>query len=162
MYFVGDILLTVVFKVMPQFSHYSTSLYFQGNNIGNYISVFICFAFISILFLYNAFPKKYQYRISYTGIAIKNEYTMTRIAVISMLFSLVLFVLSCRASLIDRIASYFYVLSIIYVPNIIEKYSKKDKALIYLVCTSVLVSYFVITLVFRPEWNYVVPYVFWR
>ena len=162
-YFLGDIIINALFMAFPQFYHYNTSEYFESNNLANFVSVLICFSFIALVLFYNAYPhiNVTKSKNANSCVTIASEYVLNKTLIFTMLFSLIIFCLACKASLLDRVASYFYIFSIIYVPNIIEKYAKKDKCILYLLIVTVLISYFVITIVFRPEWNYVVPYVFW-
>lgn len=71
------------------------------------------------------------------------------------------YLVSFNFSQLTRIAMYFQLAMMIYVPNVISSVKdNKLKIYLYLFSYSILVSYFFVVLVVRPNWSNITPYLF--
>ena len=71
--------------------------------------------------------------------------------------------MAMKMNIIGRMNQYFWIYSIILVPNMVkgEKRSK-DRLLLYFGIILMSSVYWIIIAVFRPEWNGAIPYMpFW-
>lgn len=71
------------------------------------------------------------------------------------------YLVSFNFSQLTRIAMYFQLAMLIYVPNVLSSIKdNKLKIYLYLFSYSVLVTYFFVVLVVRPHWSNITPYLF--
>ncbi len=72
------------------------------------------------------------------------------------------FFLCCgfTVNLISRVSDYFLMFTIIDLPEIFH--AKKEKRQLYIVLFAYIVVYNLLVLCFRPEWNHLYPYEFWK
>ncbi|MBQ9782575.1 MAG: EpsG family protein, partial [Clostridia bacterium] len=149
-------LLGLMLLILPDYySVYLQSEQFAGNNLANYVAVCIKACFI-LLAMLSSYPTKQK-------LIIKREKlkpTDKDLQMNMMLITLCISILAIRASVLDRIEGFFWIFSIITIPSIIRKSKGQERRALYIVISILLIAYNVITLVFRPEWNTVVPYVF--
>ncbi|HEM5988853.1 TPA: EpsG family protein [Streptococcus suis] len=74
-------------------------------------------------------------------------------------FGLVIAFAGIKITVFDRILGSFAILSLLYLPYVLSKIKSNDWRIIsYLIVTIGFCLYFFIILIFRPEWNYIVPY----
>ena len=72
-----------------------------------------------------------------------------------------IYLVSFNFSQLTRIAMYFQLAMMIYVPNVLSSVKdNKLKIYLYLFSYSILVSYFFVVLVVRPNWSNITPYLF--
>lgn len=78
-------------------------------------------------------------------------------------FSMLLFMvgLGYSVNLFTRASEYFLLTSIVELPNALMKFSRKKRLFLVLSIGIVMMAYFIVVLIFRPEWNYMYPYEFW-
>lgn len=83
---------------------------------------------------------------------------------VTMIIAVSVFVLTMRFNLFDRIAQYFAIYAIVYLPNCIEQITNDKKRKIIKGCViSFCFCYFWVIQLLRPEWNVITPYIpFWR
>lgn len=79
---------------------------------------------------------------------------------ISSLLALSAQFISIRGTIIERIAMYFSFFNIISIPAFINCYSKNIKFVLIFIVVSLFIIYKSIVFVYRPEWNYVLPFEF--
>ena len=70
-------------------------------------------------------------------------------------------IVSIKFNLFDRVADYFLIYILIYFPNQITKIKNTYLSILitYSLCIS-LILYYLIIIIYRPEWNKVYPYLF--
>lgn len=91
----------------------------------------------------------------------KEEDKKIKILTLFLLTSLIINIMSLKFNLLDRVAEYFQVFLIIYLPNIIYKIkNKKEVALIIFIIINLFVIYRTSIEYFKPEWNRIYPYEF--
>lgn len=61
----------------------------------------------------------------------------------------------------NRLSSYFLLISVIEIPNMLSSHYFKRRNLWMFVISIALIAFFVVSLIFRPEWNRIYPYYFW-
>ncbi len=154
-FFSFDAILTEVLGyVSDYYSHYTSTKRFSEGNIGN-----ILVAVIQLLFLLLSLLSTY-------GSNEKNKYTKSfdepAFMKYMMLVSILLSVVSIRATTLDRLYYYFWIFAIIYAPNVISNITTKD--LQRLVIKSLVIvftmAYNMTLLYYRPEWFNITPYKF--
>ncbi len=64
-------------------------------------------------------------------------------------------------SLFSRASLYFLLLAVVDVPNCFNSGKVKDRDLWMILAGTVMISYFILTLIVRPEWNNLYPYEFY-
>lgn len=157
-------LINLVFAISPKYHVYLNSAYFEGEirlaSILNFLIIIIIFI-MGLILNFNTEPDKYSYEIKQGKVRqkriISDNYAMQYL----ILFSACITFISLRFNLIERLSEYFFVFSIIYLPNILSEI--QDKKLYMIVVYLVIVFSFVyitVILLFRPEWNRIFPYEF--
>lgn len=74
--------------------------------------------------------------------------------------SLSISIISLKFNLLDRVADYFQVFIIVYLPNVISKISNQKKRIIAIYLVIVMFLYGISIQYLKPEWNKVFPYSF--
>ena len=154
-------LISFILGLLPEYySHYLSSEEFSADNLANYIDILIKGAFI-ILAVFTGYTKRTDGMIvKDTGI---KQVTIMDVHMNFMIASLCIAIIATRASLLDRMAQYFWIFSIFSIANIIKKRKYRDKYLMYFGVSAATIVYNITLLVVRPEWNKIVPYIFfWR
>lgn len=64
-------------------------------------------------------------------------------------------------NLISRVSEFFVLNTIIEIPNVFYKLEISNKKLWLKILCFVLILYFLTVLIFRPEWNQLIPYILW-
>ena len=73
-----------------------------------------------------------------------------------------LYIFGFKMNLMDRVAGYFRCLMIIFIPNAMtEIENKRTRGIVEGSLVLLMVMFFVIPLIFRPEWTGIYPYSFW-
>lgn len=76
-----------------------------------------------------------------------------------MLIGVLVTFLSLKINLINRIAEFFLIFSIVGVPNVISSIrNKKNKLIVLIFVIGITFTYNMVIFVFRPEWQGVIPY----
>lgn len=152
-------ILSFFLSHMPiYYSHYLVTKAASANNLADFIN-----AIIPCLFLLVA--KTTRFNLNKDEENIKNNstfiYSDKDTQMLFLLISAGLSFIATRASILDRMVQYYWIFSIITIPNII--FSIKDKrtrTIWYLIITSFVIVYNLTILLLRPEWNTIVPYSF--
>lgn len=84
-------------------------------------------------------------------------------SVVLSLFTMLLITISFgfSISLFSRATYYFMLMSLVELPNAIYRGTLKNKKLLTFLIGFVMVLYFMVTLIIRPEWNNLYPYEFY-
>lgn len=155
-----DYVINFILKVFPKYKVYLTSSYFEGIKLASIIDFFVLlsiFIFIYLLTENNSRNKDIKIRQDNSS----NEKNITlHMTSLALCFSFI----AINASLVRRTGLYFFIFTIIYIPNVIYNLKNKDlkMLLIYLVVIITFI-YNMIILIYRPEWQHVYPYeFFWQ
>ncbi|MBE6533646.1 MAG: EpsG family protein [Ruminococcaceae bacterium] len=70
--------------------------------------------------------------------------------------------LGFTVNIFDRIASYFLLITVVELPNALNLSKIKHKNFLMFVISAVLIAFFFVILIFRPEWNRISPYELWK
>ncbi|PHL08306.1 EpsG family protein [Enterococcus faecium] len=158
LFIVFDTILKIVLNIFPIYSYYLTSAYFDGNvKIATLFNIAI-FSIFTLL----------AYKISVSNkIKIDKELDIEEFNKIEGFFltmitlGIFINILSINFNLFNRVGDYFLLYLIIYLPNQMVKL--KDKYASILVIYGfyiILICYYLIIIIYRPEWNKVYPYLF--
>ena len=88
----------------------------------------------------------------------RNKDVHTNLFVWMLIFSFFFNILAIQVSLLDRFAVYFNIVTIILIPNCIPFINSKNRLFFKIIIKLIVIIYFIILLVYRPEWNNVFPY----
>ncbi len=149
-----DVILTKVLGYVPEYySHYTSTARFEEGNIGN-----ILVAVMQLIFLLLSAFSYYGKDKKEASSAFDEPSFMKNM----MLLSVILSVVSIKATTLDRLYYYFWIFAIIYIPNVINGLLKKDNTIIiigFLVIVFTM-AYNLTLLYYKPEWFSVTPYKF--
>lgn len=146
-------ILNLFLRIFPVYNNYIGSIYMNGEvrlaSIMNLLVLSLIFIF-GLVFKPSLDSNQFSYK----------EWNMMTVYI---MISISLTVLSLNFNLIARATDYFSIFSILYIPGIISNLKDKKLKLIigFLVVVVCLVYFFVIQL-YRPEWNVIYPYKFYR
>ena len=79
---------------------------------------------------------------------------------ITSLLALCIQFVSIRGTILERVAFFFSFFNIVSIPTFINCYSKNIKFLLVFIIMSLFIIYKSIVFIYRPEWNYVLPFEF--
>ena len=79
---------------------------------------------------------------------------------LSSLLALCIQFISIRGTVLERIAFYFSFFNMISIPAFINCYSKNIKLILVIIIIGFFILYKSIIFIYRPEWNYVLPFEF--
>ena len=118
-------------------------------DVSNYFGTFIAFLFHFFVYFISSFKIEIG----------ENEEEITYMKKL-LILGLLICVLGIRVNILNRLYSYFLIYEIIWIPKVLEK-AGKNKQILGLILSLVLISYWLIIMVYRPEWYGVVPYSFY-
>lgn len=146
-------ILHLFLRAFPVYNSYIGSIYMNGEIRLASIMNLLLLIFIFILGLIFKPSKDSEY-FSYKDWNMMTVYIMVSIS---------LTVLSLNFNLIARATDYFSIFSILYIPGIIRSIKNKQlKLTIGFLVIIVCLSFFFIVQLYRPEWNVIYPYKFYR
>ena len=132
--------------VFETYSYYDGGEYFGETRIATYLMLILQSLLFSIAILIR---KKY----------INNINKEDNIMLLFWFCGICILLVSTQFNLLDRIATYFNVFSLVAFPNIISLIKiRNNKYLIYSGIIFVLFAYYIFILEFRPSWNRIYPY----
>ena len=135
----------IISHFFPQYIDYFTSKYHYGGSIA--IPFYLMGAIVLIFISYNSLCKKWDR-------ASKIEYC-------NLLLLLICYSLSFSLNLFARAGEYFLLIGLLNISNLISV--KKDRRKYTMLFLTILISYFFIIAILRPEWNGITPYkFFWQ
>ncbi len=154
-----DIILTKVLGYVPEYySHYTTSVRFESGKAGNIIVCIIQMLFLLI----SVFSNYGKDKIINEAQNNKRNFDDPSMMKFMILISVILSVVSLRATTLDRLYYYFWFFSIIAIPKIVN--GIKDERLFIKVSIMIFTFLYNVTLLYyRPEWSSITPYkFFWQ
>lgn len=147
LFFGFEYLISFMFKIFPQFSHYINSEFFAANNLANYLSFFVILLFLLLCIFSSVLDDESDFESQF----------ITKIIFVGAFVSF----LSCRGSIMDRIAAFFIIFIPIYYVKIVNRIrDSRDRLIINLGVVIIGLAYFYTILLLRPDWNNVIPYEF--
>lgn len=157
-FFAFDKILVNVLNVLPDYyEHYTSTERFEENKLGNILVAAIQISFLLI----SVFSRYGKQRAHYSDRLFIKEYDDESMMKFMVLISILLSIISLKATTLDRLFYYFWIFAIIYIPNVIEDmYSRNDKVFMKIAVAIATMAYNVTILYLRPEWSSVTPYMF--
>lgn len=157
-------ILEIVLRYLPSYySQYIGTEAASANNLSDFIN-----AVIPCLVIIFAKSVDYTNTASSCNLQEHNNYSKFSFCYLDVdtqiLFLIIaagLSIIATRASILDRMVQYYWIFSIITIPNIlfsIEDHRKRTNW--YLVISFLVIAYNLIFLILRPEWNMIIPYRF--
>ena len=153
-YYLFSIILQYIYVLFPTYElYYDGGKYFGDTRLASVINLMIiliifCFCYIAL------FDKYYKERIDNSEI-INNNYML-----LLFLVALIINIIALKLNLLDRAALYFSIFSIILLPNALHVLPKEKRIFYTPIIILLLYVYYVIILIYRPEWNSIYPYSF--
>lgn len=160
-----DTVLGGVFNLMSDdsleyYSHYTSTERFETYKLGNILVGAIQLAFLAVSRI-SSYGKT-----SENGIEVGHKRNFHEPSMIKymMLISVLLSLISLKATTLDRLYYYFWFFSIIYMPNTLIKIRNREQRHLIMGLVVVLTFvYNVVLLYARPEWSNITPYhFFWE
>ena len=143
-----------VFDILGKYQGYvGNRLMGEEIKVASIVNSLICF--VVFLFCF----------ISYFFVCAKSEKNdafiiRPQFLVLSSLIALCIQFISVRGTILERIALYFSFLNIISIPAFVNCYSKNIKIVLEIFIITFFIIYASIVFVYRPEWNYILPFEF--
>ena len=152
-----DNIINIIIKILPQYSHYFLNSKYSLGGI-KLASIVNCLRIIAIYFLCKIISINYK---DFDKKSLKGGTEIIKINVFEscVILCIIVLILSIKFNLLDRIADYFSIVLIVYLPNIICKL-KREKCIVYYVIIVFLIIYSTIIIYYRPEWSGIFPYKF--
>ena len=91
----------------------------------------------------------------------RGELGGNRLIITNFVMLLFMSCLGYSVNLFTRASEYFLMVSIVELPNAVMRFSVKRRKLLTFITGFVMLTYFFVTIIFRPEWNHLYPYEFW-
>ncbi len=146
-------LLGFAFRLFAMYQHYNKGIYFGDTRLASVLYVII--SSLIIFFSYNILTQK-KVVCKLTGWQLKNNNNLLSL----VLFAVMIYIISLKLNILDRIAIYYNVFSIILLPNAVYWLRKQNKILITLLIIVSFFTYYAVIITFRPEWGSIYPYSF--
>lgn len=158
-------ILNIILNCLPAYySHYLVTEAASANNLANFIGVVIPCIFLVFSYFVNYLKVAYYNRSGYISYENKEKSFYDSDSDIQLIFLIIsagLSLVATRVSILDRMVQYYWIFSIISIPNILFSISNRRKRTIwFMVITFFVIVYNITLLILRPEWNTIVPYSF--
>ena len=152
-FILGNNIFVIFSKISPKLSSYLDNGEYTFSNFYGSLIIAVLYLFIYLIGLLCL--KKYDIKV----FSNKNDNMNTLVGIMSL--TCIFQFLVVRVNLFGRFAAYFSIFSIIWLPNCLSLIkNNRKKMLINIIVYFILFSYWVIIMVYRPEWYFVVPYSF--
>ena len=146
--------LDKVFQILGRYQSYIGSrLLGEEIKLASVMKTFVSFFVFLFCFVTYFFINKSKE--NFSNFIIRPQFLL-----ISSLGALCMQFISIRGTVLERIAFYFSFFNIISIPAFINCYSKNIKILIEVIIIGLFITYASIIFIYRPEWNYVLPFEF--
>lgn len=155
------IIITISIKLFPRFQYYLQGVYFNGEirsasiiNLILYLSILL----FGVISRYGV--KTYKDKKEKNNNKVFNKET-EKLEMLFLLVGVAIMFLSLKANILDRIAMYFNVYSIVILPNSINKINNKWHRIMLIISTVIILFIYSTTIkIIRPEWQRIFPYTF--
>lgn len=159
LYMFFPIILQLALKFFPIYQYYVGSTYLDGNTRLASVMNFLVGLSILVFGIYTNYHNKERIELSNK---LKNTYSNDAGNMLLLLLTGVSITLvSFNFNLLDRVGDYFFVFSIVYLPNAINSIRDKNKKLIFgFIVVVLFFVYSTMIQIMRPDWNVIYPYEF--
>ncbi|CAG9355494.1 EpsG family protein [Clostridium perfringens] len=149
----GVLLFNPILSMLMKFTKYNyylDSVYLDGEiRLASVLNIMILIITLIFGLIINKYYNVYKFD------------NCVRIMTLFLLMGTVISIISLRFNLLDRVANYFSVFIIIYLPNIVDKIKNKwISSLFIVIITTLFVAYFLTVQYLKPDWNSIYPYYF--
>lgn len=146
----GNNFFAFLASISPRLNGYLGSQY----DVTNYFGALILMVVQLVIFLTGIILlRKNKSKISRNN----NIGNLIGIIAIATIFS----TLTIKVNIFNRFTPYFSIFNIIWLPNVVnEVKNSKNRLLLIVIIVSLFICYWLIIMIFRPEWHGVVPYEF--
>lgn len=154
-------ILDFIFKIFPLYSYYVNSEYLDGSiRLATILNIFVTLFIFGSGWLIEKNANQSTI-LMVDHIDSNSKFNIDTFCFNSGIVGIVFLILSIRFNLLDRVADFFLINSIIYLPNQLAKIKNSNllNLLIYFF-VGIFIFYYIVIIVFRPEWNTVYPYYF--
>ncbi len=151
-YIIFDSLLGEMLSLFTMYEHYSGGKYFGETRLASIF--YVAISSIILLFSYVIITRNRKL-IPHNGL-FSERYLFTEIVIV--LIAVALYILSLKLNILDRIAIYYNIFSIILLPNAVKILKTDLRGIVSAIVILCFFVYSSILLLMRPEWNSVFPY----
>lgn len=148
-----SVLLDSLFGVLAMYEHYKDGKYSGGTRLASILYIIIS-SFIFIFSYCILKQKKLQMKFS------DSQFLCNNCMLITVLIAVACYIVSIKLNLLDRVAIYFNMISIVLLPNIIYSLTNRNRMLLISCTILFFFIYSAIIVTYRPEWNSLYPYSF--
>lgn len=142
-------LTNLIFNNIASYASYANSVYNEG---GARIAVVLQLLMSLLVITGGILCNRTDYE--------REDYTENKMLLLLLLFGVMFLILSLQFNQMTRLASYFSVFAIIYLPNSLIAVSKKKRFIGYILIFLVGVSSYLMINMLRPQWAGIYPYTF--
>ncbi len=135
----------LVNAVLPRYSHYFESQYASTGWLA------VTYSLLSYLLWYILVTKSTEAASKADGVVAAN-----------FAYLLMFAAFGYSVNLFTRAGEYFLLNAVVEIPNMLYRGKVKNYRLWLLACCTFLLIMFIVTLIYRPGWNHLYPYEFWR
>ncbi|MFD2728936.1 EpsG family protein [Enterococcus camelliae] len=145
-FFSFDIIFNIILKFFPAYFYYMNSSYMDGTTKLATVLNLLVNVVILLFIHFNGYEKNKENKIMFNALII----------------GISIMIVSFRFSLLDRMSDFFTVYSIILLPNSIyfSRYNSKLSLFFTYILIICFFIYYIVIIVYRPDWNRVYPYEF--
>lgn len=157
--FLTPVLEWVILK-LDYYTDYSSSVYSNGNiRLATVLQIILSIFVITI----GLFVRSYYVKPANVKVSLENKFNNYDVMLLFSILSLGITIISLKFNLLDRCSMYFAVFNICWIPNLIKEITNsKVRVSIMLLVILIYGLYFTTIQLFRPDWNDIYPYVFWK
>lgn len=94
--------------------------------------------------------------------AYKNNLNENKLILANFTLFVIVNALGYSVNLFSRASEYFLLISITELPNAMMKFNGSKRSLLIFTTGLIMLAYFFVAIIFRPEWNHLYPYEFWK
>lgn len=142
-------LTNLIFNNIADYASYANSVYNEG---GARIAVVLQLLMSLLVIASGILCNRAEYK--------RKDYTENKILLLLLLFGVMFLILSLQFNQMTRLASYFSIFAIIYLPNSLIAISKKKRFVGYVLIFTVGACSYLIINILRPQWAGIYPYSF--
>lgn len=143
-------LLNYIFQLLPMYEHYT-----EGTYIGEVGVAAFLYATLSTGILIFSYHTLYNNRKKMVSSKI-NSYGM-----IAIMIAIILYIVSIKANIFDRMAIYFNMFAIIILPNAVAAIKSISRQYVTIAIVAIFILYESMILLYRPGWVSIFPYSFY-
>ena len=153
-YYLFSSILQYIYILFPAYElYYDGGRYFGDTRLASVINLVVIF--IMFCFCYSSLFNKYSKKRIDEKEMINNNYML-----LLFLIAVVINIVALKLNLLDRVTLYFSIYSIVLLPNALHVLPKERRVFYTPIIISLLYVYYMIILIYRPEWNNIYPYSF--